>query len=237
LNNRETEISIRNIHDYWIQSSVPVVHCGAHLAEELEEYLDVGWNDITWIEANPDLIPRLKARVKEISFSKVLNAALWSLDGKALELKVANNSYSSSFLNFGLHAEIYPEINFEKVIKVKTVTLDSLFENQETYSKAFLVLDLQGSELEALKGATNFLNHFDYVYTEVSKGNLYESQGKWTEITNFLANQDFKLVDWQYSKKLNWGNALYQRNGKSRKILKTRFLRKMHQKLIQITNQ
>ncbi len=227
MNNRETEISIRNIHDYWIQSSVAVVHCGAHLAEELEEYLDVGWKDITWIEANPDLIPRLKARVKESNLSKVINAALWSLDGEELELKVANNSYSSSFLNFGSHAEIYPDINFEKIIKVKTVTLDSVFESHEINSKAFLVLDLQGSELEALKGATNFLNHFDYVYTEVSKGNLYESQGKWPEITNFLANQDFKLVDWQYSKKLDWGNALYLRNAKRLLTVSSRVRRKL----------
>ena len=237
MNNAETEISIRDIHNYWIQKPVAVVHCGAHLAEELEEYEDVGWRDVTWIEANPDLIPRLKARVKDSNLNKILVAALWSVDGEQLELKVANNSYSSSFLNFGSHAKTYPDINFKKVIKVKSVTLDSLFESYRICNEALLVLDLQGGELEALKGATNFLNHFDYIYTEVSKSNLYESQGKWKEITSFLTSQNFKLADWQYSKQLNWGNALYQRNGKLRKIFKTRFRRKIHHRYRQITNQ
>lgn len=228
MNNSETEISIRDIYSYWIQKPVAVVHCGAHLAEELEEYEDVGWREVTWIEANPDLIPQLMARVKNSNLSKILVAALWSVDGKDLELKIASNSYSSSFLNFGSHAKTYPDINFEKVIKVKSVTLDSLFKSYGICNEALLVLDLQGGELEALKGATNFLNHFDYIYTEVSNGDLYESQGKWKEITSFLASQNFKLADWQYSKQLNWGNALYQRNGKLRQIFKTRFRRKIH---------
>jgi FkbM family methyltransferase len=228
LNNAETEISIRDINSYWIKKPVAVVHCGAHLAEELEEYEDVGWREVTWIEANPDLIPQLMARVKNSNLSKILVAALWSVDGKDLELNIASNSYSSSFLNFGSHAKTYPDINFEKVIKVKSVTLDSLFKSYGICNEALLVLDLQGGELEALKGATNFLNHFDYIYTEVSNGDLYESQGKWKEITSFLASQNFKLADWQYSKQLNWGNALYQRNGKLRQIFKTRFRRKIH---------
>ena len=237
MNNIETEISIRDIHKYWIQRTVAVVHCGAHLAEELEEYENVGWREVTWIEANPDLIPRLKVRVKDSNLSKILIAALWSTDGEELELKVASNSYSSSFLNFGSHAKTYPDVNFEKIIKVKSVTLDSLFESHEIRNEGLLVLDLQGVELEALKGATNILNHFDYIYTEVSKGNLYESQGKWKEITNFLTSQNFKLADWQYSEKLNWGNALYQRNGKLRNILKTRFRRKIHHRYSHKVNQ
>jgi hypothetical protein len=72
LNNIETEISIRDIHKYWIQRTVAVVHCGAHLAEELEEYENVGWREVTWIEANPDLIPRLKVRVKDSNLNKIL---------------------------------------------------------------------------------------------------------------------------------------------------------------------
>jgi len=59
LNNYETEISVHDLYNFWIKRTLPLVHCGAHLAEELEEYESVGWDEITWIEANSNLIPAL----------------------------------------------------------------------------------------------------------------------------------------------------------------------------------
>lgn len=211
MNNSDTEISIDDLSDYWIRGPVAVVHCGAHLAEELEEYEGVGWRQIIWIEANPKLIPPLTKRLLGHDSSKVVSATLWSTSGKALSLQVANNSYSSSILDFGTHAETYPDITFESEIEVQTQTLDSILAGFEEIKGGFLVLDLQGVEFEALQGATDSLSKFDYIYTEVSESNLYQNQGNWNTITKFLAGHNFKLVDWQYSTGLNWGNALYQR--------------------------
>jgi len=237
LNNLDTEIPIKDLYDFWIKDTLSVVHCGAHLAEELEEYEALGWVKIIWIEANSELIPALCDRLKDHKFSEVYNSALWSKDGHELELKIANNSYSSSLLKLGTHASTYPEIVFEKLIKVQSETLDSLMAKRPRLMGALLCLDLQGVELDVLKGATNSLADFDFIYTEVSKGGLYQDQGKWAEITKFLAGHNFKLADWQYSAKLNWGNALYQRNGRPLQILRSRTLRKMHHLKLQKSSQ
>jgi FkbM family methyltransferase len=226
MNNYETEISIRHIHDFWINKKLLVVHCGAHKAEELDEYLDVGWDQIIWIEANPELIPVIQGRIKDYPSNHLIHSALWSSSGKSLKLKVANNSYSSSMLDFGTHANTYPEIFFEKEIDVESITLDLSLKKFNELKGALLVLDLQGVELEALKGAISSLKYFDYVYCEVSKGNLYNEQGTWFEISKFLNKFDFKCVDWQYSKKLKWGNAFYVKN--PRKVLGIR--QRLHRK-------
>lgn len=204
----------KDIQRVWINNNVSVVHCGAHLAEELEAYLDVGWNNIIWIEANPHLIPALSARVRNHSLSKVINATLWPESDKTLKLKIANNSYSSSVLNFGKHAEIYPGITFEDEIDVNSKTLDSILSDFGDLNHALLVLDLQGVEKEVLQGAIHSLERFDFIYIEVSKEGLYEAQSEWKDITKFLTEFNFKLVDWQYSESLKWGNALYQRSPK-----------------------
>jgi len=226
MNNYQTEISIRHIQDFWINKKLLVVHCGAHKAEELDEYLSVGWDQVIWIEANPELIPVIQARIKDYPSSHLIQGALWSSSGESLKLKVANNSYSSSMLDFGTHANTYPEIFFEKEIDVKSITLDSLLIKFNELKGSLLVLDLQGVELEALKGAVRSLKYFDYVYCEVSEGNLYNKQGTWLEISQFLKEFNFELVDWQYSKKLKWGNAFYVKN--PRKILGIR--QRLHRK-------
>ena len=215
MNNLETEISIIDLSNYWIEEPVTVIHCGAHLAEELEEYEGVGWQRIVWIESNPNLIPRLTERLNGHDSSTVVNATLWSRTGERLKLKVANNSYSSSILDFGTHAETYPDITFESEIEVQTQTLDLVLSNLHDIIGAFLVLDLQGAELETLLGGASSLFKFDYIYTEVSKSNLYQDQGSWDQISDLLLAHEFKLVDWQYSPELNWGNALYKRSPKS----------------------
>ena len=226
MNDYEVEISIRHIHDFWINQKLLVVHCGAHKAEELDEYVAVGWDQIIWIEANPELIQTIQARIKDYPQNVLIQGALWSTSGKTLKLKLANNSYSSSILDFGTHANTYPNIFFEREIECKSVTLDSLLMKFNNLKGALLVLDLQGVEFLTLKGATTSLKHFDYVYCEVSKGNLYNEQGTWSEISRFLNQFDFKLVDWQYSNKLQWGNAFYAKN--PRKILSIR--KRLHRK-------
>ena len=208
MNNLETEISISDIRKYWIKDSVQLVHCGAHLAEELSEYQSQGFNEIVWVEAMPEVFESLREKVSPVDGNIAINACLWSTAGQLIEFNVSSNSYSSSILDFGTHANTYPEIKWERKIELRTTTLDTL-EFPSSNEPIFLVLDLQGAEYQALIGGLKLLKKTDFIYVEVSKKHLYKNANTWGEITKLLKAQGFRLVDWQYSEILGWGNALY----------------------------
>jgi FkbM family methyltransferase len=211
MNDVETEISISDLKKFWIPNSAQVIHCGAHLAEESDDYISNGFNNIVWIEAMPEIFSELHKKVSLLEGNLALNACLWSRTRELLEFKVSSNSYSSSILDFGTHSVTYPEIKWERSIKLMSSTLDSL-ELPPKIDPLLLVLDLQGAEFQALMGGNSVLRDTDFIYVEVSKNQLYKNSTNWDEITQFLKVKGFKLVDWQYSTKLGWGNALYIKN-------------------------
>ena len=205
----ETEISIDDLAKFWIRKPTQVIHCGAHLAEEADDYALNLLSPVIWIEAAPNLIPRLKARVEAFPLDSVIQAALWSETGIQKIIHISNNSFSSSFKELGTHADSYPEIEYVKDVLVSTSTLDSL--NLPVDVGALIVLDMQGIEYEVLTGGTLTIKRCSFLYIEVSKGELYQNQIPWYQITSFLKSHGFHLVDWQYSNTLEWGNALYSR--------------------------
>jgi FkbM family methyltransferase len=60
-------------------------------------------------------------------------------------------------------------------------------------SPALLKLDVQGFELEALKGCEILLPRFDHIYVEVSFFPLYEGQVLAAELIEWLAARDFHV--------------------------------------------
>jgi len=220
----ETEIFIEDIHKFWIKGPIQVIHCGAHLAEEASEYYANNFKPVIWIEAVPDLIPVLTGIVNKYSDDSVIQAALWSKSGVNKVLRIANNSYSSSMREFGTHKNTYPDIDFISEISVNTITLDEIGISKA--KRYLLVMDLQGIEFEVLLGAIEVLKSCEFVYLEISKRELYSGQAIWDQVSDFLATQGFKLVDWQYSEKVGWGNALYsskiQHLGRIRRWLRLR---------------
>jgi FkbM family methyltransferase len=60
-------------------------------------------------------------------------------------------------------------------------------------SKALLKVDVQGYELQVLKGARQALKHCAYVYVESSDVVLYEGQALFDEVKAFLEGEGFQL--------------------------------------------
>jgi hypothetical protein len=60
---------------------------------------------------------------------------------------------------------------------------------------ALLKLDVQGYELEALKGCAALLDRFDYVIAEGSFVELYKGQALAHEIIRYLDQHGFRLVN------------------------------------------
>ena len=91
---------------------------------------------------------------------------------------------------------------------VTIAKIDSLLKDIDLTGIDFLVMDLQGAELLALKGMGDLLNKFKYAYLEVNRDELYVNGAKVEEIDIYLDNYGFKRKE---TKMLGfgWGDALY----------------------------
>jgi len=70
-------------------------------------------------------------------------------------------------------------------------------------------IDVQGYELEVMKGSVETLKQIDYIYCEVNKAEIYENNAYIDEIDSFLSQYSFERVEIQWWEDHDWGDALY----------------------------
>lgn len=186
-----------------------IIHIGAHQLEELPEYLNHKLDKIIWVEANPykyEYIEKIINNYDQMYLAKF--AAGYKEEEKFLNL--ANNGESSSILEFGTHKKSYPNIIYTSKIKVNTKPLDRWLDENKITRKHynFLNIDIQGYELEALKGMTKQLKFVDFIYVEVNFCELYKGCPNISEMDDFLLNFSFLRVG-TIKNKNGWGDAIY----------------------------
>lgn len=184
---------------------------GAHLAEEEEEYLNHNWDagsKIYWVESQPELVNKLIRKVNT-QRSEIINSTAWSSNDVELTLKVASNSQSSSLYSFGTHRSDYPEIRVVNEIRVISERLDKSLAGKIF---DFVNIDIQGAELEALKGLGDLLDQTKWIYLEVNKKTVYAGCANILEIDDFLKTKQFKRVETRLIPFKGWGDAIYIKN-------------------------
>lgn len=186
-----------------------IVHIGAHDLEEMQSYLSAGVSRIIWIEGNSDLIEKNKHRV-DGKLQKLLQGLIFSEDGLELEFKITNNTQSSSILEFGKHKEYHPHVDFVEARKMFTTRMDTLLEknNISLDEFDFVNLDIQGVELQALKGFGDLLENIKYIYTEVNSGEVYKGNDSLGDLDSFLEEFGFSRVEIEMTP-FEWGDAFY----------------------------
>lgn len=189
-----------------------VVHVGAHEAEEYETYKKLGAEYVLYIEANEELVKQLNDRFIDYLDVNILHEVVSDKEEDA-EFKIHNNTHCSSLLEMAKIAETHPELEVERRVKVKTISLDKLFEKYsiDNGKYNFLTIDVQGVELQALKGCAKHLHFFDYIYIEVETWELYVGAKNYEEIKNYLS-ADFEIVE-EHIRHWGWGDILFKRRG------------------------
>jgi FkbM family methyltransferase len=84
-----------------------------------------------------------------------------------------------------------------KIIEVETTTLKEVLGNLPfAFSPAYLAMDLQGGELEALKGTPEHLfNNLHVIVSEVAFKPLYKDAPLFNDINDFLRTKNFEFID------------------------------------------
>jgi FkbM family methyltransferase len=189
-----------------------ILHIGAHMCEERALYnsIKIGDNDTLWIEAIGEIVAYVKKINENIN---IVQAVITDKDDEELSFMITNNKESSSIFNFGTHAIEHPHVFEIERRRLKSITLNTLFERNNIPHDRFdfINIDIQGAELKALKGAVHILPHIKAIYAEVNEKMLYEGAGLLPELDEYLATFNFKRVITNMTRH-GWGDALYIKN-------------------------
>jgi len=184
-----------------IIKSSGILHLGAHRGKEAEIYQ---WfnKKVLWIEANPDIFSDLNNHIKYYFKQAAINALLGD-EKKKKNFFISNRDSSCSSI-FDLSDDVKNKklwksenIMMEKKINLTMEKLDTLLVDKKIEIKNYnhWILDLQGSEIQVLKGSIDSLKYCKSMVVEISKKKFYEdSSTKWVDLKKFLEKQGFKVM-------------------------------------------
>jgi FkbM family methyltransferase len=186
-----------------------VIHCGARIGEEADYYQSAGIDNVWWVEANDNILVTLAQNVVHRGH-KVIHALVWDEDEVEFNFNVTNlDGMSSSILSFGTHVQFSPEITVVETKPMKTRRIDTLVDMFDITNVNMLVLDIQGVEAHALRGAARLLPSLQFVMSEVNDQPVYIDCDQVWELDGIL--KDFDRVETCWVPGQGWGDALYAR--------------------------
>jgi len=216
-------INFTNLKKKYDMNIKGIIHVGAHYGREFPEYLKNNIKIIHGFEPVKKNYKMLSKNVKKLKGQiKIYPFALGNQNKNKIEIFVSDNNeaQSSSFLKPLLHLDQFPEITFNKSEIVKIKRLDDF----KIRNSNFMNIDVQGFELEVLRGAEKTLKEIDYVYCEINTAETYKKNPLIKDIDNYLKRYKFLRVEtfflnykkffFSFKKKLTWGDALYIKNFK-----------------------
>jgi FkbM family methyltransferase len=192
-----------------------VIDGGAHKGEFTElihrQYSDP---EIYCFEPIPALAKALHEKYEKFERVQIREAALGAKE-VTVELNITNILAATSVLKAGASSHKYHNEGLETKanVNVSQVRLDTEITNDIDILK----LDLQGYELEALKGTAGVLNKVKLVLVEIEFVPLYENQPLFSDIDIYMRENGFRLLNFYdlYTHddgQLTSGDAIYLNN-------------------------
>src|SRR5687768_10967656 len=112
------------------------------------------------------------------------------------DLHVARAADSSSLLSITRKQEIvFPGTEEVERVGVQVTTLDDELDADAVPPRTLLKVDVQGFELEVLRGARRVLADIRWLLVEVSFVELYEGQPLAAEVIDHAAERGFRVID------------------------------------------
>lgn len=179
-----------------------VIHVGAHDLAEAKDYWPLFGENVIIIEANPNSFNDwVKPACNHYGWWAILAAAT-SKNGP-VDLYVDGNPDNSSLHGRG------------KSISVPGARLDALIlgSDRDVAHYNFLNIDVEGAELEVLKGSEELLKQIDFILLEVSTVKRFsDKDALFDELQDWLWDRGFRveLVDGGLTER-KWGDALFVR--------------------------
>jgi FkbM family methyltransferase len=169
-----------------------ILHIGANRGQEALYYDSLNLN-VLWVEADPQVETELSKHIEKFKNQKSIAALLLDKSGLEKEFNVFNNSgLSSSIFNLAdNHGFEKLNLQVSEIKLLKSSTIDELFASMNLNAYTHWVLDVQGSELLVLQGATKSLGYCRSMTVEVSTREVYRGGVSYNNLKDYLGNHGF----------------------------------------------
>ena len=178
------------IHDSILKNSIGVLHIGGHLAEERFKYADLGL-PVVWVEGIEEYHRRLVQLISSIPNQSAMCLFLSDTNSENVPFFLSNNDRSSSSLYQLNDTRDFPGLKMDDEIKVCTYRFDQVVDMEFFQKYNHVVIDVQGAELNVLKGFGDLLYSVKSLNIEISTYDIYLNGAKFLEIKSFLKDFGF----------------------------------------------
>jgi FkbM family methyltransferase len=190
-----------------------VLHLGANEGTEAEAYARCGFKRVIWVEGFPTFYERLVKHLSAYPNQDAYNVLVSDVDGEELAFRIADNGVSSTVFEVGeKFDEDFPGIRFVEQAKLKARRLDRFLAEHgiDLSDVSIAVVDLEGSELKALRSLGDLIERIPYAIVEVSVTENFVSGPSLRNVDDFMLSRGFRRV--QIKMGSSSGDALYERH-------------------------
>ncbi|MEO0311643.1 MAG: hypothetical protein RIQ89_1300 [Bacteroidota bacterium] len=183
---RHLDEATKLINKYNIQH-YPILDVGASIGDTLSYLSPLLPNSVFHcFEPTSQSFLHLQSLAKKYPKCKVYQKACGAQPGKAIIYLNSRTSSSSLLPTNVTNADDYLQqsLNTHDSEEIEVTTLDTLFQQEKVV--ALLKLDVQGFELEVLKGAVKVLKNTAIVVTEMNNHDYYNGACKYYEVDEFI---------------------------------------------------
>ena len=201
-------LDLLDLQKKYKMSVTGVLHVGAHLGEEYKTYKKMNIENIVFFEPLTHIFEKLIQNVNDNSV--IFKKFALGNENKIVGMNVEKND------RYGCSSILSPSKNYDHIplleekVHVEMKRLDDF-----KFGKQFnmLNIDVQGFELEVLKGSQKTLKNIDYIMCEINrntdtKGIEYIGCALVDELENFLDKHDFQMVAQNWAG-VSWGDGLF----------------------------
>jgi len=176
-----------------------IIVIGSNELYEYQDYIQLYKNGL-FIEAIPDVSKKLEENInicneKNDTNYIAINALVTEEDNKKYPFYVfSNKGESSSIYEPNKDNWIWDDVKVTNKIELISTTMNKIVEKYKWQSKKFdVVLDVQGCELNVLKGFTKYFKNIENLKVEISKKEFYIGGVLFGELDKYLNQHNFEL--------------------------------------------
>ena len=178
------------VREFFLRQSHGILHIGAHEGQEADVYNRLS-KSVIWIEAIPSFFTRLQDNIKPYLNQVAFNALLDSRCHSSRDFFIASNNGESSSMYPLAGNGYWKGLENTEVCKLASKRLDCIFVDLKIREYDYWVVDVQGAEIEVLKGAGDLLKCCRYLQVEISQEKFYEGGAQFEDLRDFLESRSF----------------------------------------------